>query len=98
MVQLVARAIRVPARLAGVRRRVAFSRRRPARRARVTGAGLVRSTAAHRGAALLKVAVTVNGAPPAHAAGVRESNFDGSHIFLTVGSGKYVVRAANPAK
>ncbi|MGA3129816.1 MAG: family 78 glycoside hydrolase catalytic domain [Terracidiphilus sp.] len=42
--------------------------------------------------------VTVNGAPPAHAAGVRESNFDGSHIFLTVGSGKYVVRAANPAK
>jgi hypothetical protein len=41
---------------------------------------------------------TVNGVPPAHAAGVLETHLDGGRIALTVGSGRYEVRAANPAQ
>jgi len=42
--------------------------------------------------------VTVNGVPPAHAAGVLLRLIDGARFVMTVGSGKYEVRAANPAR
>jgi hypothetical protein len=42
--------------------------------------------------------VTVNGAPPAHAAGVLETHIDGAHLEMTVSAGKYEVRAANPSR
>jgi hypothetical protein len=41
---------------------------------------------------------TVNGVAPAHASGVEESTIDGARLVLMVGSGKYEVRAANPAR
>jgi hypothetical protein len=40
---------------------------------------------------------TVNGVSPAHASGVEESTIDGARLVLMVGSGRYKVRAANPA-
>ena len=42
--------------------------------------------------------VTVNGVPPARAAGVLSRLIDGSRFVMTVGSGKYEVHAANPAE
>jgi hypothetical protein len=42
--------------------------------------------------------VTVNSTPPAHASGVLEAHIDGAHVEMTVGSGKYEVRAANLAR
>jgi alpha-L-rhamnosidase len=42
--------------------------------------------------------VTVNGVPPAHAAGAVLRPIDGDRFAMTVGSGKYEVRAANPAE
>ncbi len=42
--------------------------------------------------------VTVNGASPAHAVGVVLRPIDGDRFVMTVGSGKYEVRAANPAE
>ncbi len=42
--------------------------------------------------------VTVNGVSPAHAFGVEESTIEGGRFVMTVGSGKYEVRAANPAR
>ncbi len=42
--------------------------------------------------------VTVNGATPARAAGVVLRLIDGARFAMTVGSGKYEVRAANPAE
>jgi hypothetical protein len=42
--------------------------------------------------------VTVNGVPPVRDSGVLETHIDGARIVMTVGSGKYEVRAANPAR
>jgi hypothetical protein len=42
--------------------------------------------------------VTLNGVPPAHASGVEESTIDGSRLLLIVGSGRYELRAPNPAQ
>jgi hypothetical protein len=42
--------------------------------------------------------VTVNGVPPVHASGVLETHINGALIVMTVGSGKYEVRAANPSR
>lgn len=41
---------------------------------------------------------TVNGAPASQAAGVLEAHIDGAGIVMTVGSGRYQVRAASPAR
>lgn len=41
---------------------------------------------------------TVNGGPPAHASGILETHFEGDRMVMTTGSGKYEVRAANPAR
>jgi hypothetical protein len=41
---------------------------------------------------------TVNGAPAADAAGVIEAHIDGTQLVMTVGSGRYQVRAASPAR
>jgi hypothetical protein len=42
--------------------------------------------------------VTVNGVSPAHASGVRVPLIDAPRFEMTVGSGNYEVRAANPAR
>ena len=41
---------------------------------------------------------TVNGASPSRTAGVLASQIDGANLVLTVGSGNYELRAANPAR
>jgi hypothetical protein len=41
---------------------------------------------------------TVNGASPPHASGVLDAQMYPGHIDMTVGSGKYKVRATNPAR
>ena len=42
--------------------------------------------------------MTVNGVPPAQASGVRLPLIDDPRFLMTVGSGKYEVRAANPSQ
>jgi alpha-L-rhamnosidase len=42
--------------------------------------------------------VTVNGVLPSHASGVVLRPIEGARFAMTVGSGKYEVRAANPAR
>jgi hypothetical protein len=42
--------------------------------------------------------VSVNGALPARASGVLETHIDDARVVMTVGSGKYEVRAANPSR
>ena len=41
---------------------------------------------------------TVNGTPASQAAGVLEARIEGPRLVITVGSGKYQVRAASPVR